>query len=213
MARRRSVDKHDDNERGAAIIEFCLISIVWIPLLLGGISLGFDLIRAIQSSQVCRDVGHMSAYNVTFTQTQNQALLANIAKPLNITVGGGDGAIILSRITYLIPSDCTSANQSSCANTGHYVFTSLFLFGNPAADVAHTRLGNPSSDFLQGGRTIALNDYLNNTSLRADGLANSLTFLPNVSGQIAFVSEVNLRPRMTFASVIGGDGVYARSIF
>ena len=72
-------------------MEFCLISVVWVPLLLGTVSLGFDLIRAIQVSQVCRDAGHMWAYGVDFRQTQNQGLLANLAKPLNVVSGGGDG--------------------------------------------------------------------------------------------------------------------------
>lgn len=199
-------------ERGAAIVEFCLIAIVWIPMLLGAISLGFDLIRAIQSSQVCRDAGHMAAYGVNFSLTNNQGLLANLAKPLNITSGAGDGAIVLSTVTLVIDSDCTNAGLSGCANTGHYVFKSLFLFGNPAPDVAQTKLGNPPSNYLQG-TPITIKDYLTNPALRADSLSNSLTFISNVSGQLAYVSELTLRPRMSFTSVMGGSGSYARSIF
>ena len=213
MARRLRVNHQSKGEKGGALVEFCLISVVWVPLLLGTVSLGFDLIRAIQVSQFCRDAGHMWAYGVDFRQAQNQGLLANLANPLNIVSGGGDGALVLSTVTLLTDSDCQAANKSSCTNTGHYVFTSLFVFGNPAQDTAHTRLGDPPANYLSGAKTIAIADYLTDSGLRADRLSDLLTFIPNQSGQVAYISELTLRPQLSLLNTTGGSGSYARSIF
>lgn len=214
MAQHRRVRReHKSAERGAAIVEFGLIAIVWVPLLLGAVTLGFDLIRAIQSSQLSRDAGHMSAYGVDFRLARNKPLLASLAAPLSVTDGGGDGAIVLSTVTLVTAADCTNQQLTGCANTGHYVFTSIYSFGNPAPDVTRTTLGSPPSDYLVGAKVIGIKDYLTMPELRADSLANVLTFIPNVSGQAAYISEVTLRPTMTFTSFVGGQGSYARSIF
>ena len=113
---------------------------------------------------------------------------------LNIVSGGGDGALVLSTVTLLTDSDCQAANKSSCTNTGHYVFTSLFVFGNPAQDTAHTRLGDPPANYLSGAKTIAIADYLTDSGLRADRLSDLLTFIPNQSGTGGLYFRANAAP-------------------
>src|SRR5450755_392665 len=166
----------NQNERGSATIEFCLSALVWVPLLLGTTVFGINLIQAIQLSQLSRATGHMYAYGIDFTQSQNIPLLQRLSSALNIQQNGGAGAIVLSKIMLVTDSDCAAANMKVCTNNGKYVFTSLYVFGNTA--YAQTMLGNPGS-FLLNGTAIQEAQYLSNPSLVATNFSSLLTFLPN----------------------------------
>jgi hypothetical protein len=197
------------DERGSAVIEFMMCTLVWVPLLLGTIVFGINLVRAIQVSQLARDTGHMYAYNIDFTSPQNAALLADLANSLSIKQNSGDGAILLSKITLVTTSDCVAANLKVCPNNGKYVFTSLFVFGNQA--YAKSKLGNPNTQYYTAGTTIQASQYLSDPSLVATNLPP--LFINNQSGQYAYVSEVTLNSQAIAWSDFSNTGSYARSIF
>jgi len=197
-------------ERGSAFIEFVLTALVWMPLLLGTIVFGINLIRAIQVSQLARDSGHMYAYGIDFTEPQNLALLQRLAKGLNITPSG-DGAVVLSKVTLVTQTDCDAAAMKVCPNNGQYVFTSIFVFGNQA--YAKTKLGNPNTNYYTNGASIQTATYLSDPSLRATSFSNLLTFPPDQPGQYAFVSEVSVNSQAINWSSFSNTGSYARSIF
>ena len=69
--------------RGSSLIEFVLRSMFWVTLLIGTLVIGGNVIKSIQVVQLCRDVGHMWAYGMDFSQTSNQNLIAKLAQGLN----------------------------------------------------------------------------------------------------------------------------------
>lgn len=191
-----------------------MTSLVWLPLLLGTTVFGFDLIRAIQVSQLSRDTGHMYAYGVDFSQPQNTAILQQMTSSLNIQQNSGDGAVVLSKITLVTDSDCSAAGDSNpCYNRNKYVFTSFYVYGSRQPGYAQTLLGSPSSTFFPSGRTIQLNDYLNDPSLVATNFSSLLTFVAGQPGQYAYISEVTLHPPNLTWDAFSNLGSYARSIF
>ncbi len=199
-------------DKGSALVEFVLSALVWMPLLLGTIVFGINIIRAIQVSQLARNTGHMYAYGIDFTQPENSALLARLAKSLSIQQNGGTGAILLSKITLVTARDCAAANMPTCPNQGKYVFTSLYAFGN--LDYAVSKLGNPSARYYTNGTAITQAQYLSDPTLVATYFSNFLQFPDaTVPGQYAYVSEVTLNSQSINWTDFSKTGSYARSIF
>ncbi len=202
------------DERGGVLVEFALLSVVWVPLLLGTVLFGFNVLGSIQVSQLCRDSGHMYAYGVDFTQPANVTLLQRLATNLNINIqqNSGDGYILFSTITLVTDADCAAAGNSTCPNDNKYVFTKLLVFGNRTG--VQTSLGNPASRFLQPGSVIQISDYLNDASLVATGFPSiGINFIPGQPGQYAFTSEVTLHSQILNWNSFSNTGTYARSIF
>ncbi len=156
-------------ETGSALIEFLLASIFLIfPLLLGTIVFGLSLVRANQVAEVCRDAGHMYAYGVTFSQPGGQAMLVQLAQGLNMTPTGGNGEVILSRITVLGANDCVAGGYPSgvCPNLGQTVFTQRIVIGN--SQLPGSAFGNPAGITGSDG-TIKPADYAGSASAIASG--------------------------------------------
>lgn len=203
-----------DQERGSALVEFALLSLVWVPLLLGTIVFGFNLLEAIQVSQLCRDSGHMFAYGVDFSQAQNATILETMASNLRISIqrDGGDGYIVFSKITLITDSDCAALPSNPCSNRNKYVFTNLVTFGNQTNNV-QTSMGTPAAKFFEAG-SIQIADELNDPSLVATNFSDlGISFIPGQSGQYAYISEVTLRSQSINWGSFSSTGSYARSIF
>jgi Flp pilus assembly protein TadG len=196
-------------QRGNAMIEFAIVSVVLTPLLLGTVSLGLNLSRTIQVTQVVRDAGHMYARWVDFSLSSNQQLLVRLAQGLGMTQNGGNGVVILSKITYIDDADCTGAGLTlaQCTNRNQYVILNRVVIGNVAFH--SSTFGTPSSGGMASNGDII--DYLRDTSARASNFSTLLTLQ---SGQFAFVAE-------GFFNGIGwgvpnygvGNSMSARSIF
>ncbi len=123
--------KSHSRQKGSALIEFVLcFALFWVPLFLGTLVIGFNVIRAIQVTQVCRDAGHMYSYGMDFSQSAYQNLLVSLAPGLNMTVSGGKGVVILSTVTYVDQTDCTAGGYPHCANLNQTVFTRRIVIGN-----------------------------------------------------------------------------------
>ena len=71
--------------RGVAILEFSLITLVLVPLMLGTMSIGLNMIRSLQTVQLARDAGHMYARGVDFSLPGNQTILTTIGADLGLT--------------------------------------------------------------------------------------------------------------------------------
>ena len=201
-------------ERGSALVEFMLCSLVWLPLLLGTAVIGLNLIRAIQVTQVCRDAGHMYSYGVDFSQSTNQNLLLRLAQGLNITANAGNGVVILSRVTYIGDLECKAGNlqpnTSSCPNYTQIVITNRLTIGNAAA--ASSSFGTLAGGMTDASGNVSQQTYLTNPGTRATGFSNVINL--NTSGQYAYVSEMYVgSPDYNFWPLLGSTGVSARSIF
>lgn len=169
---------------GNAILEFALVSVFLTPLLLGTVSLGLNLSRTIQVTQVVRDAGHMYARWVDFSLLSNKQLLVRLAQGLGMTVDGGTGVVILSKVTYIDDTDCTAAGLSgtACTNRNQYVIMNRVVIGNVAFH--SSAIGSPAAGDMATNGDVTT--YISSTSARAANFGNIVTLQ---SGQFAFVTE------------------------
>ena len=183
------------SESGSALIEFVLcVGLFWMPLFVGTLFGGLNLIRVLQVTQLCRDVAHMSAFGIDFSQTSAQNLLVSLAPSLGLTTSTtSHGVVILSVITHIVQStDCTPASISNCANDGYDVVVRRIVIGNTNLPNTTSAFGTPCStcyvDATSGNITPAA--YLNNSSTRA--AASGVSFAPPIvltSSHYAYVAE------------------------
>jgi hypothetical protein len=170
------------------------------------------MIRATQVAQLSRDTGHMYARGVDFTDPQNTLLLGRLASSLNIQANAGNGAIVLSKVTLVTPTDCAAANMKVCPNDGKYVFTAFVVYGN--FSYAQTLLGNPGLNYLKNGGSIQISQYLSDPALIATNFSNYLSFPdPTQPGQVAYVSEVTVESQSIAWTEFNNTRAYARTFF
>jgi hypothetical protein len=199
------------NERGSTMVEFVMVvSLFWFPLFMGTLMVSFDLIMAVQVTQVCRDAGHMYSYGIDFSQPSYQTLLVDLAPVLKMTANGGNAVVILSTITYIGPSDCTSAgyqaNTTSCPNMNQMVITRRIVVGNAAL---HTSaFGTPNPSEMDSSGNLTTKGYLTDSANRASPF---LSVIPLNSGEFAYVSEMWATP--PYFTSNANTLVSARSIF
>lgn len=199
-------------ERGTSAIEFAFCCLVLMPLLLGGLSVGFNLVRATQVAQFARDAGHQYAYGIDFTQSSAQQLLVMLATGLNFSLSGGTGEVIFSTVLMVGPNDCTAgglqANTGSCPNLNQAVYTQWYKVGNTS--LYNSTFGAPTTADPTTG-IINSSSYLVNSSARANGITNLMSLSASQSIHMTEVyfssSDYNI------TGFITGSGVYARAIF
>jgi hypothetical protein len=201
-------------EKGTAILEFAFcVTFFWMPLFLGMIVIGFNLIRAVQVTQVCRDAGHMYANGIDFSQSAYQTLLINLAIGLNMSTSGGNGVEILSTVMYVNAAACTAggytANSSNCPNLNKIVFTRRIVVGN--STIHSSNLGNPISSDLDSSGNVSVSGYLTDTRNQVAGFSN---IIPLTGGQFAFVSELFVSsPDTAWCPFLSVPTIAAQSIF
>ncbi len=194
-------------QRGNAILEFAIVSVFLTPLLLGAVSLGLNLSRTIQVAQVVRSAGNLYARWVDFSLPSNRQLLVRLAQGLGMTETGGNGVVILSKVTYIADADCTGAGLTlaQCINRNQYVIMNRLVIGNESFH--SSAIGAPSGMASDGD----ISDYLTNSSTRATNFGNILTLQ---SGQFAFVAEGFFNGiSWGVSSYNVGNQMSARSIF
>ena len=109
------------NQRGAAVLEFGLATLTLIPLLLGGLAIGINVVRALQNSQLARSAGHLFARGLDFSQPGNQTILASIGSSLGLSTTPGTGAaqviLVHGAFSHLRGADaCRSQGLSAGGN-------------------------------------------------------------------------------------------------
>ena len=195
-------------QRGNELIEFALVATLLLPLLFGTVVVGLNLGRSIQVTQVSRDAGHMYARNVDFSAPANQALIERLAQGLDIHATGGSGVVILSTVTFIGQAQCTAAGLSSgaCANLNYPVIINRIVIGNSSA--RSSAFGAPNPELIDGSGNV--DDYMTNTSARADGFNSVLALQP---GDLAYVSEVFASSSSYGMPGYQTTGVYCRTVF
>ena len=199
-------------ERGSSAIEFAFSCLVLLPLLLGALSVGFNLLRATQVAQFARDAGHLYAYGIDFTQASAQQILVKLATGLNFVLSGGSGEVIFSTILKVGPNDCTAgglqANTGSCPNLNQAVYTRWYKAGNTS--LYTSTFGKPATADPTTG-IINSSSYLLDSSARANGIAGLMTL---AAGQSIYLTEVYFSSSdYDITGFLTGNGVYARAIF
>jgi len=195
------------------MIEFVFSTLFWAVLLMGLSVVGFNLVRSLQTSEICRDAGHLYAYGLDFSQTGNQNLLIQLCAGMNVTTTGGNGVFLFSTIMYIDAPQCTAAglqgNTGSCPNLGQSVFTQRLVVGN--SGLFASKFGTPSAGIVGTSGFIGSSNYLTNTTARAAGFTS---LLPMTGGQIAYLTETYFSsPDLDWGTFMSGTGVYARNIF
>jgi hypothetical protein len=80
------------------MLEFALAgSFIFLPLLAGMSTIGFQMVRSLQVSTLTRDAGHMFSTGMDFSQAANQTVLQTIAGS-SLSLSDGTGLLIFSEI-------------------------------------------------------------------------------------------------------------------
>lgn len=199
-----------NGRRGSTAIEFALMMMILTPLFFGTVALGVTMGRGFQVLQLTRDVAHMYALGVDFSQTQNQAIATALAQGFDLS-SSGNAVLIFSQIVTVYQADCDAASVTNCANLGQPVFSQRIVIGNPS--VRASNFGTPPSTYIGANGNIAPSDYYQQPSLVAAGFQSVLA---QQRGDVAWMVEGYFTtPDLNFLSpgtTLPG-GMYARSIF
>jgi hypothetical protein len=195
--------------KGNAYIEFVLVaSFFFVPIILGLITVGISAIRNIQVNQVTRDVGHMMARGVDFSQQGNQNLIVNnlanglslVANQGNATGGtSGNGVLVLSFFQHM-------GTSCACTNAGHTVVMRRITIGNKS--VFSSPFGSPA---YVDASTGLVSNYAQDAGARADNVAGIISL---GDGGLAFMCEGSFAFKdLGVAGFIANLGAFNRTVF
>ena len=192
--RRRTGGKHPLRSRGSTILEFALAaSFVFLPLLAGTATVGMSMLRSMKVQALNRNVAHMFATGVDFSQAANRNLVLKIAGSLHIQDSGGSGVILLTEI------DGTGNGQAICARR--------IVIGNAA--LRASSYVTPASSVLDSGGAVT---NLNDPSARVN--AAFLTMMPMSQGDVVYLAETYFSTSdYDWAGFLTGTGIYTKAMF
>lgn len=204
------------SENGNAMMEFAVVSVVLIPVLFGTVAFGVNLGNMLQCAQITRDVAHMYAEQIDFSQAANQNLAVYLAQGLGgMTVNGGNGVLILSQIREVYQADCTAAGPTlgACTNLGQRVFQNRLIIGNSA--LRSSDFGAPAAADVTSNGSISAQNYLTHAGDVATGFTDAI--LPEADNEVAYVVEGYFAtPNLSFLGnwdATSSGGTYTRAIF
>jgi hypothetical protein len=200
------------SERGSALVEFVFCcAVFWVPLFFGTLVVGFNLVQALQVTQVCRDAAHMYAFGVDFSQDIYKNLLVSLGPDLKMTTNGGNGVVIFSTVTYIAQADCNAAGYPSCSNLNKNVFTRRIVVGNTAIRASAFGTPSPASNQVDSSGNLTVDFYMNNASAQANGFSSVISLS---SGQVAYMAEMVVNsPQYNWWASLGTPTEAARFIF
>lgn len=201
-------------QKGTALIELAVsVVLFWIPLFLGTYELGFQIVREVMVTQICRDAGHMYSQGADFTTPQYTNLLKSLAPGSIDITSTGNTTFFFSIITYVDAASCTAGGYSttaSCPNYGKTVMTEHVPVGSTATRTSH--LGTPSATICTASNSYQISqaNYLKDSSVVVTNPPLSLTS----SNEIAYVSEMIVQSsEFDVWSSLGTAGNYAENVF
>jgi len=182
---------------GGSTIEFMFITLMLIPLFVGASGIGVDLIRTMQTVQLARDVGHMYAKGIDFSQPGNDTILYQLGSSLGLSSSSSSSTalVILSNLIYVDESQCQAVGAwnsvsnmpNGCTNYQKWVFTQRQEFGNTSLRNSNTGTpltSGPSGVTLASGTgKISQLQYV--TQAGAVANFNSINPYSNVSGVVS----------------------------
>jgi hypothetical protein len=189
-------------QRGNVILEFALITLIYVPLLVGVVSIGLNLGRAVQVSQLARDSASMYVRGIDFSQSGNKDILVQLAQPLGMTAGGGTGLVIMSKVTFVSAAMCSGI--SGC-NSDQQVLVQRVTVGNIGLRPSNIHPAGGSLIFDSQGNVA---NYMTNPDAVVTGLSAVLTLNGN---EFAYIAEAYFPS--SDLTAMGGTGVYSVSVF
>lgn len=201
--------RRNRNEKGNSYIEFVLVaSFVFVPIILGMVTVAIAVLRDFQVNQLTRDAAHMMSRGVDFAQQANQNLAANdLANGLSLQANSGNatgsatgnGVLVLS-IFESLPVSC------NCTNGGHVVVVNRVVIGNNS--LYTTPFGSPAAIDATSGRVAG---YATDTTARADNVSTVITL---GAGELAYMAEGSFAFKdLGVVGFITNLGAFNRSVF
>jgi len=215
------MDRRKHSERGSVFIEFAFcIALLWIPLFFGTYQIGFNLIRAMQVTQICRDAGHMYSQGTDFSQSSAQTLLKGLMPGYINTAATGNTAMYFTKVVFVDDAACSlvysTPYSSTCPNYHKLVVTQQIPLGNTSYT---SKIATPGSLCNStNSYQIQPSDYLSNPAAIATGFPSAITLsnsaTPPVAQFPAYVSEMYVNsPDLNFWSSLGTSMEYAKFVF
>jgi hypothetical protein len=214
-------------ERGTEILEFALLIMFFVPMFLWMFIAGMNLIRMIQCTQICRDLGNLYIHGIDFSTYAAQQIGARLSQGYGLQIGssftgndatnggnGGNGLVVLSEIMFVGAGACASLPPGvGCTNQNKYVFLQRIDFGNVALKFNSTTvsspLGNPTA-------TISASGIVQNYLTDAGAVAPNFGILLQtqlVDQQVIYASETFFASPDLGISAYPGGGLYSRTFF
>ena len=225
------------HRRGHEFIEFGLITLLFVPIFLGAMVTGLNLIRSIQANHTCRSLTNMYIHGADFSTYPMQQLAQRLGVGLNLQIGssfggnqalnngnGGDGIITISRIMWVGGTNqpnCQGVGAGNCTNQNSFVLIQRIQFGNGSLlSESPATLGPTSATLTNSG---IVQNPVTDANAKLQGAAQSQMQslwqvtgngrAPLTDGQIVYAVETYYRSsNFTFGSFTG-NGVYARYFF
>jgi hypothetical protein len=229
MTQRKVSIRRQRRQGGNEILEFGLMAVFLVPLLLWVFVNGMNLIRMIQCTQICRDIGNQYIHGLDFSTLAAQTLASNLASGYGLTVSGfsgdtsgneqsntsntGNGLVILSEIMYVGTNACAALpTNTSCTNAGKYVFIQRLAFGNSSIQfngvTVASALGSAAGATISDSGNVQ--NYLTDATAVSATAGNLITLSDS---QVAYVAETFFAdPGLGFSAYPAG-GIYSRVFF
>jgi len=195
---------------GVSIVEFSFVLLVLLPLFLGTIEVGLNMVGTLQTVQLARDAAHMYARGVDFTLVGNRQIIVKLGQTIGLSTstgaGQGNALVILSQLKYIDKAQCNAyglpndagGNPIGCTNLTKWVFAQRITLGNTSMRMStfgSPITSGPNGVTIASDGTISLGDQVQNsndvatfTGVNPYSVVNgTVTGLP--SGQVLYLTE------------------------
>ncbi len=225
-------------QSGQEIVEFALVALLFVPVFIGAFIVGMNLIRSIQTNQVCRDLDDMYIHGGDFSTYPLQQEAQRLAQGLNLQVGAsfagneqsntgnaGNGLVTVTQIMWIgstTSASCVGVGASNCTNQNSFVYTQQMQFGNGSLARSSTVTLGTCPPAIMNSSGIVQNYITDSRAALAGSAQSGMQDLWRVNNgtttalsdqQITYVVETYFQsPDLTIGS-LSGNGVYARYFF
>lgn len=217
-------------QRGNEIFEFALYAAFIVPLFLWVFVTGMNLLRMIQCTQICRDIGNLYIHGVDFTTYPAEQIGQRLAQGYGLNIGAGfaggvtnmynndnnsgNGYVVLSEVMFVGAGSCSSLPAGTpCTNQNKYVYLQRIDFGNSSMQFNGTTVasavGTPLATINASG---LVQNYLTDSNAVAPNVAGFLQ-TPLGDGQVMYVAETFFGSPDLGISAYPAGGVYSRTFF
>jgi hypothetical protein len=214
-------------QRGNELVEFALVVSFLVPLFLWMFIAGMGLLRMIQATQVCRDLGSLYIHGIDFSSYPAQQIAVRLSQGFGLQIGAsfngndatndsnaGNGWVVMSEVMFVGAGACASLpSGKTCTNQNQYVFIQRIDFGNIGLKFNGTTVksgfGTPTATISTSGN---VQNYLTDPGAVAPNFANVLQ-TQLVDQQVIYIAETFFGMPDLAISAFPAGGLYSRTFF
>jgi hypothetical protein len=215
-------------QKGSEILEFALFAFFLVPTFVWTFVNAMNLLRIIEATHVCRDIGNLYIHGVDYTTFEAQQVAAKLATGFDLRIGTtftgsnaantanqGRGLVVLSQVMYVGSNTCGSLPAGTvCTNANKYVFLQRVMFGKGDLTINSNQvvssLGNVNNVVFNSS------GFVQNYLTDPDAVApNAGTFFSTglTDGQVAYVAETFFSSPDLQISAFPGGGLHNTLFF